>query len=747
MHAHRLIAFALVVAGCKSSSSGAPDGSTPPIDAFAPDSGSAAPLCAPMPTYVVPSNQTTGDVLSTLNPDHPRLEMMKSQLDALRAKVATDPVEQQLYATLVASWKSALEDTNHPIPLPVHGTNNTTGPVRDMMVRVTDLVGLYELSPDHQDPTMVEFRERVIADIETVIDPVKFPNWNHCDQMLTTAEMAFAVAIVYDWLYDELPDADRAAIVTAMVNNALTPAANDLAGHSDKSCNGNTTSWTTFVGNQSLVDTGGLVAGALAIAGDPSTDPNAYLIRAVINGSVPVAQIGEQAYAPDGGWHEGLGYWDYGSHYLAHLVTGAQTALGTDLGLSAAQGLANTGEFRIQMDGPIGENFDFADGGTVVAGGNQPAFWLARQLDDPRDEIDAVLRAQHPATNTDSTTAMHGPYDTQNNLDVFDIIRYDPGCAAASAPDLPLGEVFRGAEVVAMRTSWTDRNAIYLALKAGDSTQTHVHFDQGQYVFDLSGQRWAIDLGNDSYSLPNYFTKPPHGGQTCSKDVPCRADYYHTRTEGHNTLSISTTAPQQELYFANQDIDAATQLVAFQTTPDLSFAVADLTAAYTARATGVSGGLTSVQRGAAIVGGQQVLIDDELTSPVAAEVIWNLHVRATPTLNSDGSVTLEQNGTQIEMRVVDAPTGAAFTVSSADPTPRNAPGNSSVKENTNGWKDGACKSANGQPACVYNVYLRVSLPAGTPSRIAVRFAPRDNPPPLPTLVPLATWITASPIQR
>jgi hypothetical protein len=43
--------------------------------------------------------------------------------------------------------------------------------------------------------------------------------------------------------------------------------------------------------------------------------------------------------AQDGAGHEGLGYWDYGTRYLGHMIVASETALGTDFGLLSAPGL------------------------------------------------------------------------------------------------------------------------------------------------------------------------------------------------------------------------------------------------------------------------------------------------------------------------------------------------------------------------------------------------------------------------
>src|SRR5207248_5037676 len=115
----------------------------------------------------------------------------------------------------------------------------------------------------------------------------------------------------------------------------------------------------------------------------------------------------------------------------------------------------------------------------------------------------------------------------------------------------------------------------------------------GTFVFDALGQRWAVDLGPDNYNLPGYFGKE-------------RFTYYHLRTEGHNTLSIDG---------ANQDAKAEAAIVAYRSTPERAFAVADLTAAYA--------DATRVRRGVELLDRHALLVSDEIELHEPAQIVWN----------------------------------------------------------------------------------------------------------------------------
>jgi hypothetical protein len=53
----------------------------------------------------------------------------------------------------------------------------------------------------------------------------------------------------------------------------------------------------------------------------------------------------------------------------------------------------------------------------------------------------------------------------------------------------------------AMRSSWTDQNALYVGMKAANLTghQTHGDLDAGDFVLDALGTRWAGEFGSADY--------------------------------------------------------------------------------------------------------------------------------------------------------------------------------------------------------------------------------------------------------
>lgn len=152
-----------------------------------------------------------------------------------------------------------------------------------------------------------------------------------------------------------------------------------------------------------------------------------------------------------------------------------------------------------------------------------------------------------------------------------------------------------------------------------------------------------MDLGPDDYNLPDYFG-------------PERWDYYRTRTEGHNTLVINPGRGP------DQDPKASARISRFHSSPQLAWAIADLTPAYARQA-------SKVWRGLALVNRRQVLIEDEIETPQPAEIWWFLHTPANVRLSADKkSAILTQNSRRWQARLVQ-PANATFEVGKARPLP------------------------------------------------------------------------------
>ena len=90
---------------------------------------------------------------------------------------------------------------------------------------------------------------------------------------------------------------------------------------------------------------------------------------------------------------------------------------------------------------------------------------------------------------------------------------YDPTVSGGWWDGLPLDHNFSNTTDAwaSMRSSWTDNDGLYLAIKAGSNSghQTHNDLDGGDFVLDFMGQRFAGELGSADYNAPVRYAAIP----------------------------------------------------------------------------------------------------------------------------------------------------------------------------------------------------------------------------------------------
>jgi hypothetical protein len=449
------------------------------------------------------------------------------------------------------------------------------------------------------------YAERAWRELEAA---AQFPDWNP-RHFLDTAEMTHAFALAYDWLYDYWSDARKETLRTAIVEKGLRPAETVYNG------TGKYSNWHKSRHNWNQVCNGGIAIGALALAHELPG-----LCGPILENAAKSIQLAMREFAPDGAWAEGPGYWNYATTYNVAFLAALETALGTEFGLSEMEGFRFAGHFPIYLTGPLGRTFNYADGGdsTIRA---PHMFWLARKFDQPAySRYQSKVASPHP----------------------LDLLWVQP--IQSDAADLPPNRYFRNAEVVTFRSSWENRDALFVGFKAGDNKANHSNLDLGTFVLDALGARWAVDLGADNYNLPGYFGKN-------------RWTYYRMRAEGHNTLVINPGAEP------GQDPKAASRIIKFDASATKSIAVADLTPAYATSAEKVFRGIAFST--------SQVLIQDDLHTREPAEVWWFMHTPAQISLDDQGTTAiLAQSGKTLRARLL-SPAGAKFSVMDAMPLPNS----------------------------------------------------------------------------
>ena len=188
-----------------------------------------------------------------------------------------------------------------------------------------------------------------------------FQSWNP-SHFLDTGEMCMGLAIAYDWMYADLQESTKQIVRKAIVEKAFKPSylkENNFFIESS--------------GNWNSVCNAGLVFGALAIMEDEKTECVPIIERAMKSNLLPLA-----AYAPDGNYPEGPGYWNYGTSFQVMLIAALESALGSDNGLSKSPGFMKTANYMQFSAGNSGSLFNYSDcGERQVASATM--FWFAEK--------------------------------------------------------------------------------------------------------------------------------------------------------------------------------------------------------------------------------------------------------------------------------------------------------------------------------------------------------------------------------
>jgi hypothetical protein len=557
--------------------------------------------------------------------------------------------------SLLRSWQNALNKQANDLLTAAPSRYEIPDGLRLLETSRRVLNRVYTLALLYRLEGEQKYAERAWRELEAAAN---FKDWNP-RHFLDTAEMTHAFAIAYDWLYDAWSEDQRAVLRRAILEKGFKPALNLYRNHSG---------WTRARHNWNQVCNGGIGMGALALADVEPEFCGEILYSALESLELPMAE-----FAPDGAWKEGPGYWNYATSYNVAFLAALDSAVGADFDLHKMPGFRETGLFPIYLTGPIGRTFNYADGGDRTIRAPQ-LFWLARKFNQP-----AYAWAEREV-------AAPSP---------LDLLWFGGEGNGPKSAGLALDKYFRGAEVVTLRGEWENSKALFLGFKAGDNKANHSHLDLGSFVFDALGARWAVDLGSDDYNLPGYF-----GSQ--------RWNYYRLRAEGQNTLVINPGSGP------DQDPGAAARMIRFESRPERSFGIADLSQAYRQNA-------RKVWRGIALLDRQKLLIQDEIQASKSAEIWWFMHTPADIKRIDDRSVMMHQLGIQVRADIL-SPDGATFEFMDAQPLPSSP------------HPERQAKNANIKK-------LAIHLKEVKETRIAILLTPVTNNQTLPSvkLSPLSEW--------
>ena len=525
---------------------------------------------------------------------HPRLFCNDSQLPAAMKKINSSNELKALHEATLQLADGLID--RKPLQRKMTG-RRLLGVSRDALKRLLALSWAYRSTGEEKYLKRAEQEMLALA---------AFTDWNP-SHFLDVAEMTTAMAIGYDWLYNDLAEKSRDAIRQAIVEKGIRPSLyeNKKAGW-----------WINGTNNWNQVCHGGIACGALAIAED---DP--ALAETIIHRSVNKVQIAMNEYEPHGAYPEGPGYWVYGTTYNVLLLAALDSVLGTDFGLSEKSGFAKCPEYFLHVTGPIGLYFNYPDSGSRSS--FIPAvFWFAQKYNNPsltwnQQKVWKEAIRQKPSDLT------------RNRTSVLALLWATPETATPKK----VSWMGQGTNPVAMfRSSW-DSDATYLGIKGGTPSSNHAHMDIGSFVIDAGGLRWAVDLGPESYNKIEQLGMGLWNGKQDGE----RWKIFRYNNFSHNTLTVNDQL---------QQVKGFAPIIRYSDAPAFAHAVVDMTDVY-------KGQLQNAIRGAALLETGQVVIQDEIkAADTGATVRWAMATPAKVDIQSDKTAILSQKQKTMRFDVV-----------------------------------------------------------------------------------------------
>lgn len=539
-------------------------------------------------------------------PGHPRMLFLKAQEGAVLADVGKDTSLRKIQHTIIKNCDAMLDK---PPVADIKIGKRLLDKSRECLRRVFYLAYAYRTT--HQKKYLDRAEKEMLA-------VGAFPDWNPT-HFLDVAEMTTALAIGYDWLYNDLPASSRNIIKQAILKNGIEPSLNTKYNY-----------WLKATNNWNQVCNTGMALGAIATYED-----HPDLSLQIINRSIKAVALPMKQYEPDGGYPEGYGYWSYGTTYNVLLISALESAFGKDFGLTGKGSFMKTASFLQSMTAPSGRPFNFSDAGKG-AEFNPALFWFANRLHNP--SLLWVTKQQLATNISLSSRFLPAAMFWGNGI-------------AVSNATAPVNTVWVGqgvTPVALMRTSWTDPNAIYVGFKGGSPSESHAHMDEGSFVMEADGIRWAMDLG-----MQNYESLESKGIDlwNMSQSSP-RWKVLRYNNKMHNTLTLSNSL---------QNVKGKASIISRSADVRFMNAVADLSSLYAGKA-------AQVKRGIAIINKEAVAIQDEIkTGADTVTVRWSMVTPAHITMLNNTTAQLDKDGKKLTFNVA-APVAVKIKTWSTQPT-------------------------------------------------------------------------------
>ncbi len=427
--------------------------------------------------------------------NHPRLLFTGAEETAVKQLIQNDPLAGELAEFLKAKADTLTITPQKPYLKDKYG--NILWTSRAYVNRLGTLALAYRIYGE---------RKYLDAANEALLWVCNYPDWDP-SHYLDTAEMATAVAIAYDWLYDTLPASTKELVKKCLYERAIVRVLREYE-------KGGSGSWAKRETNWNVVCNTGMVIAALGIAEDYPKET-----AVILDNAAKYMPNCLKHFAPDGVCYEGPAYWQYTASYLALYLKAVADNDNGKGDIAQLPGLERTALYQKRTLTPSGRLFNFGNAGADAQ--NSPAFFLfSRMYSQP--EVAEWYREKLKLTMQDNLL-LHQLFFL--SLPWFD------NASPEKAEKMPALEIYHNTinDIIVFNGNRKKKGSLFLIAKGGEPRQAHQHLDGGTFIVESNGVCWTEDLGSDDYSLPGFWDGRPDGQ---------RWKYFRNNNLSHNTLSI-----------------------------------------------------------------------------------------------------------------------------------------------------------------------------------------------------------------
>ena len=407
-----------------------------------------------------------------------RLLVNRERWERLR-RIPSLPLLQQAAAALDELAEAHIRDRD--IPVDETGFNWHLGRAQQLQSRVISLLTQYGRTQDRR------FREAAMDYVRVMAGwkEWSWTTWRQGDADtifdLPYGENSLTLALVLDWLAEELSPEERTLLVNTARERCLLPylAVNGTPGEESWYFRCPNSNWNT-------VCSGG--AGALALALGDACEESARVLALV---EESVRQYFEHM-EDDGAWPEGIGYWNYGHRYGYYYLLSHEGAERRPHPLLELPGSRATLRFPLLFS-PNGTPASFGDANHFFPAPFHYAAAERYQLGDVIAELDRRFLRMGERGDLTST-------NRRLRACAAELLLFHPGESAAEIAETPWPRVSvqRGVEWSYLADRWPHPR-LYASVRGGSTEAPHTHQDLLSLFVVVGDEALIHSVGVDEY--------------------------------------------------------------------------------------------------------------------------------------------------------------------------------------------------------------------------------------------------------